>query len=999
MTTDTTELGLERQICTVLVGHPCIPTETRIDEKPSKEGLGWVGGNFRDYDREYCVDWTQLSLFLNDTQFELSKAMGLDEDGPRRNKFLSRLREQVNSRGTVDVFRRGVEDGAHHVDLFYSTPSHKNLKARERFRKNRFSVTRQLRYSLKEPKKALDVVLFINGLPILTFELKNSLTKQTVSDAVQQYRSDRNPREKLFKLGRCVAHFAVDDQEVRFCTQLKGKDSQFLPFNKGWNDGAGNPPNPDGIRTDYLWREILDINNLTDILEHYAQLLKDGDSTSGSNSKKQIWPRYHQLDVVRRLLADVSQQGVGSKYLIQHSAGSGKSNSIAWLSHRLIGLEKDGEPIFNSIIVVTDRRVLDRQIESTIRQFAQVRATIGHAESSGDLRKFIESGKKIIVSTVQKFPFILDDIDTHHSDGRFAIIIDEAHSSQGGRTSHAISEVLGGSFTQDEYESFEDQINRLIDSRRLLTNASYFAFTATPKNKTLEMFGKPDSQPDGKISYQSFHTYSLKQAIQEGFVLDVLANYTPVQSYYKLMKAVENDPEFDAKKAQKKLRRYVESHEHVVRLKAEIMVDHFHDQVIDRNKIGGKARAMVVTNGIRQAVSYYRAIKAYLNERNSPYEAIVAFSGDQRYGNESHTEASMNRFPSNRIKEKIREHPYRFLICADKFQTGYDEPLLHTMYVDKTLSGVKAVQTLSRLNRAYSNKHDVFILDFENDVETIREGFKPYYRTTILADATDPNRLHELQSSLDDSEVYSSDGIEEFVKKYLSGVARDQLDPILDACVEIYKMNLSEDEQGTFKSNAKMFGRTYAFLSSILPYGRQAWEKLSIFLDFLIPKLPVPIEEDLTRGILETIDMDSYRVEKQTMQKILLPDEDGEIDPVPLGSGKGPPEPKFDSLSNILKEFNQFFGDIQWQDEDRVRLLITEDIPSRVVADEAFKNAFQHSDEENTRIEHDNALERVMTTMIADDGQLFKHFMDDYGFKKWMTESVFRLVNEKVSSP
>ena len=804
-------------------------------------------------------------------------------------------------------------------------------------------------------------------------------------------RQDRNPREKLFEFGRCVAHFAVDESEVCFCTHLQGKASWFLPFNRGWNDGAGNPPNPSGIKTNYLWREVLTRGSLTDILENYAQVVDSRDEKTGRKKRTQVWPRHHQLDVVRRLLADVTAHGAGRRYLIQHSAGSGKSNSIAWLAHQLIGLTKDDAPVFDSIIVVTDRRILDKQIRDTIRQYAQVGATVGHAERSGDLRRFIETGKKIIISTVQKFPFILDEIGNEQRGRRFAIIIDEAHSSQGGRTSAAMAQALSDAGQGSEEETYEDQINRLMESRKLLPNASYFAFTATPKNKTLEIFGEPDPQADGTVKHQAFDSYTMKQAIQEGFILDVLEHYTPVTSYYKLAKTVPDDPAFDTRKARKKLRRYVEGHDHAIRLKAEIMVDHFHEQVLAQNKIGGEARAMVVTNGIERAIQYFHAIRDYLKERKSRYQAIVAFSGEPEFGGAKVSEASLNGFPSGRIADKFQEDPYRFLVCADKFQTGYDEPLLHTMYVDKTLSSIKAVQTLSRLNRAHPRKHDVFVLDFLNDSDTIREAFADFYRATILADETDPNKLHDLQAALDGAQVYSVEQVDEFVERYLGGADRDQLDPILDACVAIYLKDLDEDGQVAFKGNAKGFVRTYGFLSSVLPYTNPAWEKRSIFLNFLVSKLPPPRDEDLSKGILDAIDMDSYRVEKQAMQKIILPDEDAEVDPVPTTGGGHRPEPELDRLSSIIKVFNEHFGDIPWEDADRVRQLITETIPSRVADDTAFKNARRNSDKENARIEHDKALLRVMTSLMKDDTQLFKQFMDNEGFKRWMSETSFGL--------
>jgi len=1000
MTTDVSERGLEALIVADMTGLPLAsPAGPGMAEEPEPFiGLhNWILGNPQDYDRAYTVDLVQLRAFLAATQEHLIQAFDLDHDSPTRQKFLARLQGEIGKRGIIDVLRNGIKHGAHDVTLFYGTPTPGNVKAAERFAQNRFSVTRQLRYSRDETANALDLALFINGLPVATFELKNSLTKQTVEDAIEQYKRDRDPREKLFEFGRCVAHFAVDDAEVRFCTHLKGKASWFLPFNQGWNDGAGNPPNPQGLKTDYLWKRILTPTGLTDILENYAQIVERKDPKTGKVKREQIFPRYHQLDVVRRLLTDAGHHGAGKRYLIQHSAGSGKSNSIAWLAHQLIGLKKDEEPAFDSIIVVTDRRILDQQIRDTIKQFAQVGATVGHAEHSGDLRRFIEQGKKIVITTVQKFPFILDDIGNQHRNRRFAILIDEAHSSQGGKASAAVSMALSAAGAEEDEETTEDIVNRIMEARKLLPNASYFAFTATPKNKTLELFGEPF--PEGnKAKHRPFHSYTMKQAIDEGFILDVLKSYTPVESYYRLVKTIESDPEFDTKRARKKLRRYVESHDHAIRLKAEIMVDHFHEQVLALNKIGGQARAMVVTSGIERAIQYFHAIRDYLKERKSPYRAIVAFSGEHDYGGVKVTEASLNGFPSKDIPDRIVEDPYRFLICADKFQTGYDEPLLHTMYVDKPLAGVKAVQTLSRLNRAHPQKHDVFVLDFQNDTETIRKAFEPYYRTTILSDETDPNKLHDLKAALDGYQVYDASQIEQLVALYLGGTDRDKLDPILDACVASYNENLNEDEQVDFKGKAKAFIRTYGFLGSILLYTNASWEKLSIFLNFLVPKLPAPKEEDLSKGILEAIDMNSYRVEKRAAQRIQLPDTDAEIEPVPTDGGGRKREPELDRLSNILRAFNDQFGGIEWQDADRVRRMITEDIPQKVAADTAYQNAKQNSDKQNARIEHDKALARVIVGLMKDDTELFKQYSDNPEFMRWLADTIFGITYDQPSA-
>lgn len=970
MPTDVSEYGLESLIVESLIkdGH-------YIQSVP------------QDYDREHALDRVQLMNFLNSTQAHKVDLLGLADEGPKRMQFLQRLFIEITKRGSVDVLRSGIKHGPASIDLFYGTPSEENLKAQELNSCNIFSVTRQLRYSTDERALALDICIFINGLPVVTFELKNKLTKQTVHDAVQQYRRDRDEKEPLFQFGRCLVHFAVDDHEVRMCTALKGSSSWFLPFNKGYRDGAGNPPNPNGIATDYLWKKVLSKDGLTDILENYAQVIVEEDQKKRKH-RKQIFPRFHQLDLVDKLLADVQESDLGKRYLIQHSAGSGKSNSIAWLAHQLIEIKRDGRELFDSIIVVTDRRILDKQIKDTIKQFAQVGSIVGHAERSGDLRNFISSGKKIIISTVQKFPFILKEIGNEHRGNKFAIIIDEAHSSQGGRISAKMHSAL--STVEQEYDEMklQDKINRLMESRKMLKNADYFAFTATPKGKTLEIFGIPYQEGD-KIKHRPFHAYSMKQAMQEGFILDVLASYTPVKSQYLLVKTVGDDPQYDVKKAQKKLRKFVEGNEYAIRKKAEIMIDHFHESVISHGKIGNKARAMVITSGIMKAIEYYQAFCEYLQERRSPHQALVAFSGEHVFGGIKVTEAGLNGFPSSQIAGKFKEEPYRFLIVADKFQTGYDEPLLHTMYVDKTLSGIKAVQTLSRLNRAHPQKHDTFVLDFVNDTDTITKAFQDYYRTTILSNETDPNKVHDLKAVLDGYQVYSPTDVEQLVELFLTDAKRDTLDPILDRCVAVYTSNLDEDGQVDFKGKAKAFVRTYNYLSSILPYSIEDWEKLSIFLSFLIPKLPAPQDDDLSRGILEAIDMDSYRVEKLSTQRLSLKDEDAEIDPIPTSGGGRKTEPELDFLTNILKQFNEMFGNIDWKDEDKIRNILTVEIPDKLRLNQAYQNAIKNSDKQNARIEHDIALQNILVALLTDHTELFKQYSNNPSFKKWLQETMF----------
>ena len=1006
MTTDTSEKGLETLIMRHMTGEDGIAVvPNRVAERPPPYGgTGYTAGSAHDYDRAHALDVPQLFAFLRTTQPEAFRKLALadanDAKDINRLKFLVRLSGEIGKRGVIDVLRKGVEHRPLHFDLFYGTASPGNAKAEALHAQNRFSITRQLAYSMDETRRALDLGLFINGLPIATFELKNSLTKQTVEDAIEQYKRDRDPRERLFEFGRCVVHFAVDDSEVKMCTELKGKGSWFLPFNKGYNDGAGNPPNSQGIKTDYLWKVVLTPAGLTDILENYAQIVEEKDPRTDRKKRKQVWPRYHQLGVVRKALADVRARGAGKRYLIQHSAGSGKSNSIAWLAHQLIGLKRDDKEVFDSVIVVTDRRLLDDQIQTTIKQFMQVGATVGHAERSGDLRTFIEQGRKIIVSTVQKFPFILDEIATEGGK-TFAIVIDEAHSSQGGKTSAAMSQALGAPAAGDEdgpdpEDTVNEALAKRMAARKMLTNASYFAFTATPKNKTLEMFGEP-LPPDakGKVKHRPFHSYTMKQAVEEGFILDVLKTYTPVDSYYKLVKKIEDDPEFDTKRAKKKLRRYVESHDHAIRLKAEIMVDHFHEQVMAAGKIGGQARAMVVTSGIERAIQYYHAFRTYLVERKSPYQAIVAFSGEHDYGGARVSEVSLNGFSSGEIAARIQADPYRFLICADKFQTGYDEPLLHTMYVDKPLSGIKAVQTLSRLNRAHPQKHDCFVLDFQNNSEAITFAFQDYYRTTLLADETDPNKLHDLKAALDGAQVYSPEQVQQLVALFLGGADRDQLDPILDACVAVYVVRLDEDGQVDFKGKAKVFCRTYDFLASVMPYTNREWEKLSILLNLLTPKLPAPKEEDLAKGILEAIDMDSYRVEKKAALKVALADQDAEIEPVGVGGGRRA-EPEIDRLSNILQAFNEQFGTI-FNDADRVAKRIRDDIAPKVAADKAYQNAKENTPH-TARMAHDQALGKVMQLLLKDDTQVYKQFVENDSFRRFVGDMVYELTRSAATS-
>lgn len=948
---------------------------------------GYEQGTNADYNREFAVDETRLFRFLQNTQPRAVKELHILDSPLEKQKFFQQLNKKLKSDGVIKLLRNGFKYRHKTLDLFYVRPSAENPKSAQLYAKNIFSVTRQLEYSHINPRLALDLCIFLNGLPIITMELKNQFTKQNVYDAVEQYKNDRSPSEPLFSFKRCIVHFAVDDNEVRMCTQLKGKKSWFLPFNKGNNDGAGNPPNPEGLRTDYLWKDILAKDELANIIENFVQTISEKNEDTGETEYKQIFPRYHQLQLVKSLLADARRDGVGGRYLIQHSAGSGKSNSIAWLAHQLVGLKDDNRNnIFDTVIVVTDRVNLDKQIKNTIKQFTQVSSTVGWAKSAGELKALLDNGVKIVITIVHKFQFILEEISDVYKNNHFAILIDEAHSSQNGSLSAKMNIVLSGNVSEDDDE-LEDKINDLIEGRKMVKNASYFAFTATPKNKTLEMFGKKDYLPDGTVNPRPHYVYTMKQAIEEGFIMDVLRYYTPVKSYYKLAKTIEDDPQFDKKKAQGLLRWYVESNSYAISEKAAIMVEHFHSEVIAKGKIGGKARAMVITNGIPRAVEYYKAICKLLAERKSPFKAIIAFSGTTDYNGKQVTESDINGFPSSKIEKSFRYDPYRILIAANKFQTGFDEPLLHTMYVDKGLSDIKAVQTLSRLNRCHPDKKDTFILDFVNDSDVIKNAFDRYYKTTILSGETDPNKLNDLIDTMESIQVFTQEDIDKTVENFLNGKDRAAIDPIIDKCVEIYK-GLIVEEQIEFKSSAKAYVRTYNFLAAILPYGSVEWEKLSIFLNLLIPKLPSPQGEDFTLGLLEDIDLESYRAEAQETMRIQLDNENGEVNPVPVSTDVGINVPEMDSLSNILKEFHDIFGGIEWTDEDKVKKQIA-DLPGIVSQNETYQNAMRYSDKENAREESDKATLAAILSTMSTGIELYKQINSNESLKRWVFNMVF----------
>lgn len=967
--TSLNESSLELTIMAGLTGISTSQLTTAIAEAPTPWDADWRIGTATDYDRRLGLDVPQLLAFIHATQPDVYAGLQLGQpESTGRQQLLRRISESILKDGVITVLRHGVRHLQYHVALYYRTPTAGNDRAAALFAANRFVVTRQLRYSDAHAQRALDLAIFINGLPIFTFELKNTITNQTMSDAQQQYRAHRLPNERIFRAGVCIAHWALDDQHVSFTTQLDGKQTRFLPFDRGRNDGAGNPPNPSGIRTDYLWKRILTRHSLADILESFVQQQDEKVGDSRRLTRRIIFPRYHQLDAVRTIVADAQQRGIGQRYLVQHSAGSGKSNTIAWLTYHLVSMQQASQPLFHSVVVVTDRRVLDSQISRTLRSMAHgvMAEVIGHAESSSELRTMIQNGKRIISTTVQKFPYILDALGNEHRARRFAIIIDEAHSSMGGSAAGAMNQA----FSHDDDPVFDDPLVRMMAGRKMLANASYFAFTATPKSKTLELFGR--QQPDG--TFHPFHVYTMKQAIQEGFILDVLRNYTPYQSYYRLVKTIEDDPEVDVQKAGRQIRRFVESTPGPISRKARIIVDHFAGQ---KGNLRGECRAMVATQSVHHAIEYWKAINDELAARHWPWRCIVAFSDEHEVDGAMVSEADLNHFPSSEIPQTFRERPYRMLIVADKYLIGFDEPLLQVMYVDKTLTGVKAVQALSRLNRASPGKTETFVLDFANKPEVIIDSFQPYYRTTTLSHETDPNKLHDMQAVLDNAGVYDDALVHRFVERYLANAERPELDAMLDVCVDRYT-RLDEDGQISFKGTAKGFIRTYNFLAQVLPWTNADWERRTILLTYLTPRLPSPgdtIGDSVPVDILQAIDLDSYRADKQDERHLMLEDDETALDPANPTNAGLPPDAEFGHLSEIVEGFNALFDDGKFTDGDRIAVQMNAAIVE-IADDDNLRRLWHNSDPADVPSEFRKALRTSMGSNLQAYSELLLRLAD-----------------------
>ncbi|SMO77689.1 type I restriction enzyme, R subunit [Saccharicrinis carchari] len=974
-----------------------------------KAGKGFKIGVTGDFNAKYAIDETFFWSFLKLTQEEELNKVKRSSDW--KLKVLERYDRMVKKYGLLRLLRKGLEVEDAHFTLLYQLPLASSSNAvKENFEKNIFSVTRQVQYNQENLREEIDMVVFINGMAIATLELKNTWTGQTAKvHGIKQYKNDRDIRQPLLNFGRCLVHFAVDTDEVYMTTKLNGGKTFFLPFNKGNNEGKGNPPNAFGHKSAYLWEEVFTKESLTNLIQHFVRF--DGKPNDALAKRTLFFPRYHQMDVVRKILGHVETKGVGHTYLIQHSAGSGKSNSITWAAYQLIevypqadtlpGAKGMDTPLFDSVIVVTDRRLLDKQLRDNIKEFSEVKNIVAPAYSSRDLKTGLEQGKKIIITTIQKFPFIIDGI-ADLSDKRFAVIIDEAHSSQSGTAAGTMNQAMGMARSEnnggEEEEDSQDKILAAMQARKMKGNASYFAFTATPKNATLEKFGV--KQEDG--SFEPFHLYSMKQAIEEGFILDVLANYTTYKSYYEIEKSIEDNPLFDTKKAQKKLRAYVERDKRTIATKAEIMMEHFITKVYNTKKLKGKAKAMVITQNIESAIRYYKAINKVLDDKGNPFKIAVAFSGKKAVDGNEYTEAELNGFPEKDTKDKFDEDAYRILVVANKYLTGFDQPKLCTMYVDKKLQGVLAVQALSRLNRAadkYGKKtEDLFILDFFNQVDEIKSAFDPFYTATSLSRATDINVLHDLKGALDDVGVYEKSEVELFIGKYFNNEDAQQLSPIIDIAADRFNsvLELEDEEKADFKIKTKQFVKIYGQMASIMPYEIVAWEQLYWFLKFLIPKLIVKTKEDeLIDALLESVDLSTYGLERTKLNYAIgLDDSETELDPQnpnPRGAHGGDEEK--DPLDDIVKAFNErwFHGWEATPEDQRVKFIT---VSQNIQAHPDYKAKVEdNTDAQNRDLAFKKILDEVMSQQRKKELELYKLYAKDESFYQAFFDTMKRMVD------
>ena len=985
--------------------------ETAIVESLIANG-GYTQGNSEDYSPELGIFKYEILNFLQETQPKNWKKIASIHGEQVENRIIQRIYKEMDLRGALDVVRNGFTDyGVRFKLAFFKPETGLNPETQELYDKNQLKVIRQVFYTHKN-RNSVDIVLSLNGIPLATVELKNHFTGQDTDNAKSQYATSRDNRELLFAFKkRALVHFAVDDEEVFMTTKLNGTKTLWLPFNKGYKRGKGNPPNEDGYKTEYLWQIILVKDSWLDIVHRFIHLQTEEIEIDGKTFKKEkmIFPRYHQLDVVRDITKDVKENGAGNNYLVQHSAGSGKSNSIAWLSYRLSSLHNaQDERIFDSVIVVTDRRVLDQQLQNTIYQFEHKTGVVQKIDKdSSQLALALNSGLHIIITTLQKFPYVIEKVE-EFSGRKFAVVIDEAHSSQGGEAHKKMKEVLGAPETEnkeDEEYSSEDfiseQVEKSASARGKQNNISFFAFTATPKYKTLAIFGKKGN--DGKP--KPFHLYSMRQAIEEGFILDVLQNYTNYELYFKISKAIEDDPNLNKKKAARAIGNFVNFHPHNLSQKTEIVIEHFRQVVV--KKIGGRAKAMFVTSSRKLAKRYFEEFNKYIkeNEYTNELKVLVAFSGkviDDNYP-DGVSEPQLTGYGEKELPKVFNENEYRILIVADKYQTGFDQPLLHTMYVDKKLSGVKAVQTLSRLNRKTAGKEDTFVLDFVNDRETIFESFQPYYEKTMVAEEPEINHLFDLKLKIDEKQIIQESEVNAFANVYFKPIGKldtkdqSRLYSFIDPAIDRYKAIETEDEKDEFKKSLRTWTNLYSFLAQIMPFKEPEFEKFYAYSKLLQTKLP---KKELAESLQlsDEIAMEYYRLQKVKEGAIdLVKGEDGELDGLTEAGIKRAKEEKA-LLSEIIDVLNDRFG-TEFEEADR---LFFEQIEAELIQDvnlqaqakankiDTFKYAFE-----------DRFLNKLIERMDQNQ-DIFDKIIENKSFgnlvKELMLKKVYSKINDEIQS-
>lgn len=1015
-------------------------TEIRFEEAIELsllENGGYVKGNSNEFDAKRAVFPDDIINFISSSQPVAWKHVADYNGEAAKDSLINALHTELANKGSLFVLRNGFRFFGRTFKLAYFKPNTTlNPTAKDDYDKNILKIYRQVHYSETNPRLSLDMVIALNGVPIASLELKNPLSGQTVENAKLQYKKDRDPRELVFQFKkRTLVHFAVDTEEAYMTTKLAGDDTYFLPFNKGFNDGAGNPTQDNNYRTSYLWEEVLTKDSLMDIIGRYLHLEVSETKvyTDKGVVKKQketlIFPRFHQLDVVRKLITSAKINGSGRNYLVQHSAGSGKSNSIAWLAYRLASLHNDiDEKVFHSVIVITDRRVLDKQLQDTIYQFDHTDGVVKKIdENTKQLVEALATGTPIIVTTLQKFPFVIDtvekineerkekklqgDIVLDTQNKRFAVIVDEAHSSQSGEAAVELKKILNKDGIEkivlEQMLTDEDDTNLSEESREELIremakrgkqpNISFFAFTATPKFKTKAVFNEPG--PNGE---SPFHLYSMRQAIEEGFILDVLENYTTYKRYYKLIKSIEEDPRVPRRKAAKELARFVNLHPHNLRQKVEIIIEHFRE--FTRTKIGGRAKAMVVTSSRLHAVRYKQEIDKYISEREyMNLKSLVAFSGtviDDKDTTITYRESSMNQgIRESELPEKFESYEYQVLIVAEKYQTGFDQPLLHTMYVDKRLAGIQAVQTLSRLNRVAAGKVDTFVMDFVNEREEIFEAFKPYYEKTVFENDTDPQLLYQLEHSLLEWRLFSKEDIKNFcevwfnTKPELRTTEHKKLNALIDPAVENFK-NLTEEENVTCKKQMFAFRSLYSFLSQVIPYLDSESEMMYVYIRNLLRKLPKRDSTNLDLG--EEVALKYYRLQKISEGKINL--RVGEPDPVygPKEVGTGSVDEDV-PLSTLIDRLNETFG-TQFTAADQ---LFFDQIRETAVNNEELKEAAKVNSLVNFKLVFDKMIEQLFVERMEGNEEIFVRLMNDNEFKdvasKYLVKDVYSTILETMT--